>query len=296
MLLAVAVLSLAAIFPELCCADETPATRPTIKIATPCRRSALLRRFVSEFVTITPGSNGFPKSFCMGSADGPATQRPVHIVTFGYVFAVAKYEVPQNLYMAVIGSNPSRWKGERNSVEMISRDDAQHFCTVVTRLLHEAKFIAENEEVRLPTEAEWEYCCRAGTQTAYSFGQNAAEPGDQQNQASLLDRFAWHTGNAAGNDPPVGALKPNPWGLHDVHGYLWEYVGDAWHNDYRGAPLDGSAWRANDETHEVVVRGGSWRDPYALLTSSSRKRWRRENKSDDVGLRCVKACADRKTQ
>jgi len=171
----------------------------------------LLKVFRSEFVTITPGEGKFPKSFQMGRAEGgDAAERPVHQVTFSYAFSVAKYEVPQNLWEAVMGTNPSRWKGRRNSVELLTWGEAVEFCRKATALLREAKLIQADEEVRLPSEAEWEYAARAGTKTVYSFGDDAAP----------LGKFGWFTGNAAGNDPPVGAKEPNAWGIYAVNGYL----------------------------------------------------------------------------
>ena len=239
--------------------------------------SAILKTFREEFVAITPGKGPFPQSFEMGSTVGDSSEQPRHRVRFDSEFQIAKYEVPQNLYEAVMGKNPSVWGGPRNSVEMVSFRDAQAFCTQATKLLHEAKLIAEEEEIRLPSEAEWEYCCRAGTTTAYSFGETAAE----------LDKFAWHTGNAAGNDPPVGALKPNAWGLYDMHGYLWEYVGDSWHPNYEKAPADGGSWQANQRELPRVIRGGSWRDPSGLLKSATRWSVPDHVRSDAIGFRCV---------
>jgi formylglycine-generating enzyme required for sulfatase activity len=207
----------------------TPAAEPAQK--------DLLNAFVSEFVEITPGQKAFPKSFVQG-AQKPASEAPAHEVTLAQPFAIAKYEVPQNLYEAVMGTNPSKWKGPRNSVEMMSWNEAVEFCQKLTELLRAEGLIAKDEVIRLPTESEWEYCCRAGTRTAYSFGDRATNATDSGAKASLLDPYGWHNGNAAGNDPPVGALKPNPWGLHDVHGYLWEYCADEWHKDYDGAPAN----------------------------------------------------------
>lgn len=250
-------------------------------------RDKLLKTFREEFVPITPGKGQFPKSFEMGSSDGKPEEQPRHKVEFDYEFQMARHEVPQNLYEAVMGKNPSVWGGPRNSVEMVSHQDAQAFCAKATMLLRAAKLIASDEEIRLPSEAEWEYCCRAGTSTAYSFGEKAQAEGDEGKTASLLDPYGWHTGNAAGNDPPVGALKPNPWGLYDMHGYLWEYVSDGWNADYRNAPKDGSSWLSGVPELPKVMRGGSWRDPFPLLRSAARWPIPNHAKSDAIGFRCV---------
>ncbi len=250
---------------------------------------ALLKTFADEFVAITPGAGKFPASFQMGSAKGDASEQPQHEVTFKYKFAIAKYEVPQNLYEAVMGGNPSKWKGPRNSVEMMSWHDANEFCGKITAALRKNKLIADNEVIRLPTEAEWEYCGRAGTTTKYSFGDEAQQDGDTGKKATLLDKFGWHTGNAAGNDPPVGALKPNPWGLYDMHGYLWEFTADGWSDNYAQAPTNGSAVKADAEQGQIVLRSGSWKDSFPSLTSTSRRQISMTAADDAVGFRCVKA-------
>lgn len=241
---------------------------------------ALLATFREEFVPITPGREGFPKAFTMGSSNvDEAHSRPVHNVEFGYGFAIARYEVPQDLWEAVMRNNPSRWKGRRNSVEMLSFDEAEDFCRKATHLMRAAALIQPNQQIRLPSEAEWEYVCRAGTTGPYSFDGDAGD----------LGAFAWYTGNAAGNDPPVGAKRPNPWGLYDVHGYLWEWCADPWHADFQGAPADGSVWSAGGDAAQRVLRGGSWKDPAARLTSSYRRAAPTELRDDAVGLRCVLA-------
>lgn len=255
---------------------------------------ALVETFVKELVDITPGEGKFPKSFQMGSENGEedGSEIPVHEVTLKKPFSIAKYEVPQNLYEAVMGNNPSKWKGKRNSVEMMTFSDAVAFCEKLTALLRARKLIAEDEVIRLPTEAEWEYCCRAGTKTAYSFGDNARKPGDDVAQASILNDYGWHKGNAAGNDPPVGAKKPNPWGLYDMHGYLWEFTLDDWSPDYEGAPADGSARKVPADPKapgEVVMRSGSWKNTYFELRSSTRFACPKKLADDAVGFRCVKS-------
>lgn len=266
----------------LCLAADKPA-KPKEKPST----AELLKTFRSEFVEITPGKGDFPKSFEMGSDKGSPHEKPVHEVTFDYSFFIAKYEVPQNLYEAVLGQNPSKWKGPRNSVEMMTFAEAEEFCTRVTTLLREAKLIGETQVVRLPSEAEWEYCCRAGTKTHYSFGDEATTKEDKENAATHLSKYAWHTGNAAGNDPPVGALQPNGWGLYDVHGYLWEFTADAWHDTYEGSPADGSPRKSADKLAAHVMRSGSWKDRYEWLRSSARQKVPAQEKGDHIGFRCV---------
>ena len=256
---------------------------------TTAERLALLKTFNGEFVEITPGKGKFPATFVMGSGGGEASEQPARTVKLASAFSIARYEVPQNLWEAVMGSNPSKWTGPRNSVEMLSWQEAMVFCQKATAMMRAKKLIKGNEEIRLPTEAECEYCCRAGTTTAYSFGQEARGKGDGGNKASRLDPFAWHTGNASGNDPPVGALKPNPWGLYDMHGYLWEFVADAWHPDYKGAPADSVAWDGPKKNVKRVIRSGSWRDRYPSLRSATRRPLSDRARGDAIGLRCVKA-------
>lgn len=276
------------VFALLAKSDDKP-VKSTVKPTTP----ELLKRFRDEFVEIAPGEKSrdgaisFPTKFKMGS-DHVAHEKPAHEVTLKHRFAMAKYEVPQNLYEAVMGGNPSKWKGPRNSVEMFSWQDAREFCGKVTDLLRTEKLLGDDEVIRLPTEAEWEYCCRAGTTTLYSFGDSATKEGDAGNKASVLDEFGWHTGNAAGNDPPVGAKKPNAWGLYDFHGYLWEFVEDSWHDTYAGAPTDGRAW-TDSAPKQIVIRGGSWKDHHSKLTSSARRPLALTEGDDAIGFRCVKA-------
>lgn len=277
----------------LCCAIAVRSEDKAVKTTTKPTKVELLKRFSDEFLEIAPGEKSrdgsitFPKSFRMGS-DQTGSEKPIHEVTLTKKFAIAKYEVPQNLWEAVTGANPSKWKGPRNSVEMFSWQEARDFCAKLTELLRAEKLLGDDEVIRLPTEAEWEYCCRAGTTTVYSFGEKATKEGDAGNKASVLDEYGWHTGNAAGNDPPVGAKKPNAWGLYDVHGYLWEFVEDSWHDSYEGAPTDGRAW-SEAAPKKVVVRSGSWKDNHSKLTSSARRAVAVTDADDAIGLRCVKA-------
>jgi formylglycine-generating enzyme required for sulfatase activity len=242
-----------------------------------------LKRFADEFVTLTPGSGQFPTSFKMGTAgDGPDGEKPAHTVTFRGGLAVARYEVTQELYEAVVGRNPSRWQGPRNSVEMVNWDEAVAFCRKATEELRKAKLLGDDEVIRLPSEAEWEYACRAGSSTAYCFGDAADD----------LKDYGWFKGNSKGEDPPVGKKKANAWGLSDMHGYVWEWCQDGWHANYEGAPADGSAWE-NGETKDHVLRGGSWADPAETCRSAYRWHKPADFRSDAVGFRCVRAAAPR---
>ena len=188
----------------------------------------------------------------------------------------------QELYEAVNGKNPSRWKGPRNSVEMVSWTEAVEFCRQLTLELRQRKLLGEGEAIRLPSEAEWEYACRAGSKDRYSFGDDPA---------GLRDH-AWYKENSKGEDPPVGKKKPNAWGIYDMHGYVWEWCQDAWHADYKDAPNDGSAWEAKDGKTRVL-RGGSWADDAESSRSAFRKNQPIDFRHDAVGFRCVRAIVER---
>lgn len=248
---------------------------------------ALLKRFVEEFVAITPGQGAFPASYVRGDIRGPEEERPPLEIKLSAPFSIAKYEMPQNLYEAVMGTNPSRWKGPRNSVEMMTWKDANECCRKLTALLQERRLIAADQEIRLPTETEWEYACRAGTKSRYSFGDEIRRKEDPPRKNSILDEFAWYTGNAAGNDPPVGALKPNAWGLYDMHGYLWEFTSDGWTKDYTG--VKGIGRPPGNAQTKIVLRSGSWKDKADRLTSATRREFAQDGADDAVGFRCVLA-------
>lgn len=242
----------------------------------------ILKRFVEEFVPLTPGKGKFPASFRMGTAaaEAPDAEKPATTITLRAPFAVARYEVTQELYEAVMGTNPSKWKGPRNSVEMVSWDEANDFCRKATAKLRKLKLIGADEVIRLPSEAEWEYACRAGTDTRYSFGDKEAD----------LKAYAWYKANSKGEDPPVGRKKPNAWGLYDMHGYVWEWCADAWSPTLKRVPTDGRP-RENRDQKERVLRGGSWADSAERCRCAFRHHEPRTFRSDKVGFRCVRAAA-----
>ncbi|MCI0681589.1 MAG: formylglycine-generating enzyme family protein [Gemmataceae bacterium] len=240
------------------------------------RKAAILKRFAEEFVTLAPGEGKFPPSFLMGSK-AAREELPVRKVTFAYSFAVNKYEVTQELYHVVMGNNPSKWKGLRNAVEVVSWAEANDFCDKATKELRRAKLLADKKRIRLLTEAEWEYAARAGTTTYWSHGDSLDE----------LGKFCWYSANSAGFDPPVGEKAANPWGLYDLHGYNWEWVADDWSPNYKGAPTDGSAFRVPG-AKDRVIRGGSWNDSADAARSAARRHVPADTRNDKIGFRCAK--------
>jgi formylglycine-generating enzyme required for sulfatase activity len=192
-----------------------------------------------EMVEIPAGT------FLMGSKADPfaasqpsADEQPQHSVSIKS-FAMGKYEVTQEQWFSVMGTMPSNFKGRNLPVENVSWDDAQEFVNRLSR--------KTGKNYRLPSEAEWEYSARAGSQTGYSFAENENE----------LRRFAWLRGNSDNTTHPVGEKLPNSFGLHDMIGNVWEWTQDCWNVNYLGAPSDGSAW-TNGSCLRRVLRGGSW--------------------------------------
>lgn len=155
-------------------------------------------------------------------------------------FYLGKYPVTQKEWKEVMDSNPSCFEGDDRPVECISWNDVQEF---VNRL--NSKESAHR--YRLPTEDEWEYACRAGTATRYSFGDADSE----------LDVYAWYYRNSELETHPVGQKKPNPWGLYDMHGNVWEWCYGRYHEMYKNTLDDASCWVAGNISG-LVLRGGSW--------------------------------------
>ena len=180
-------------------------------------------------------------SFDMGSDSGDANEKPVHRVTIAKPFAIGKTEVTQEQWKAVMGNNPGYFSacGDSCPVEQVSWDDAQAYIKKLNAIT--------GKQYRLPTEAEWEYACRAGSQQEFCGGDTA-------------DSVAWHNGNSGkffGTSPhPAARKQANAFGLYDMSGNVWEWVADIYHENYNGAPTDGSAWEGSSSTR--VLRGGSW--------------------------------------
>ena len=215
-------------------------------------------------------------SFQMGSPDSEADrgndEGPVHTVELDG-FWMGKYEVTQEQYQAVMGKNPSNFKGGKNPVEMVSWNDATDFCRKLTDKVGRASSPAKS--FRLPTEAEWEYACRAGSTTRFCFG-------DSDNG---LDEYAWYTANSGSKTHPVGEKKPNEWGLYDMHGNVWEWCGD-WYADKYGAGAAKNPAGASSGSNRVR-RGGSWYYPARYCRSALRNRNAPGFTNRDLGFRAV---------
>lgn len=196
-------------------------------------------------------------------------EKPFHLVTLA-PFSIGKYQVTQAEWQAVMGENPSRFKGDRNPVEKVSWDDVQEFLAKL------------GNGYRLPTEAEWEYAARAGTTTEYSFGDDELQLGE----------YAWFNNNSGSTTHPVGEKKPNPFGLYDMHGNVWEWCADHYHENYKGSPEDESAWLKSDMAASRVFRGGGW-DYGAVGCRSAFRGWNAPgNRYGGLGFRVAKSKGD----
>ena len=221
-----------------------------------------------KFVLIPSGS------FMMGAdlnfEDGSKDETPQHSVTISKSFYLGRYEVTQQQWVKVMGSNPSKFKGRTKPVEQVSWDDVQRFIKKLN-----AK--ENGRYYRLPTEAEWEYACRAGTTGAYSFGDDVDQVGG----------YGWFDGNSGDKTHPVGQKKPNSWGLHDMHGNVWEWVQDV----YKNTAYDSHA--ASDPIYEGsgsyrVFRGGSWYYNARILRCANRLNNSPGYRNGNLGFRLLR--------
>jgi formylglycine-generating enzyme required for sulfatase activity len=203
--------------------------------------------------------------FMMGSPpeeedrdDDEGPQRTVSVPRF----FMGRFQVTQAQYEAVMGENPSNFEGANRPVEKVSWNDAVAFCEKLSQMT--------GRTYRLPSEAEWEYACRAGTTTPFHFG------------PTITTELANYNGNETygsgpeglrrGETTEVGSFPPNAFGLHDMHGNVWEWCQDVWHGNYEGAPTDGSAWIEGGDQERRVLRGGSWcGDPGGLPVGEPRR-------------------------
>ena len=228
-----------------------------------------------EFVLVPPGV------FLMGSPgsdeDVGGAEQPQHLVTISQPLYLGRYPVTQAQWQAVMGKNPSAFQGENRPVERVTWEDAQAFIR---------KLNAQEGHVRyrLPTEAEWEYACRAGSRKRYRFGDDAGLWG------RLLERYAWYEENSGWETHPVGQKQANAWGLYDMHGNVWEWVQD-WYGEYPAvAVLDPEG--PSSGTYRVL-RGGGWLSNARNCRAAFRVNGSPDYRYREVGFRLALGSAGR---
>ncbi|MFC1726559.1 formylglycine-generating enzyme family protein [candidate division KSB1 bacterium] len=217
-------------------------------------------------------------TFIMGSNNAD-DEKPPHEVSLDDYF-IGKYLVTQKEWVAVMGSNPSENVGDDLPVENVSWIDAQEFCRKLSD--------KTGKKYRLPTDAEWEYACRAGSTTVFHFG----------NDTLKLGEYAWYRGNSGDKTHPVGKKKPNAWGLYDMAGNVWEWCEDWWDPEYYSRseyknPINTKKYywenpRTKEKSALRVARSGHFRNSPKGLESAHRHCTGPMEKSNSIGFRLVR--------
>ena len=214
---------------------------------------------------------------CLSNLNILPFETPRHKVVISKPFYIGKYEVTQLQWYKVMGNNPAYFKTEKvgmdsrnHPIESVSWDDVQEF-------LKKLNAMEKTNAYRLPTEAEWEYAARAGSETAYCFG----------NDESQLEQYAWYVKNSGNKTHPVGQLKPNVWGLYDMHGNVWEWTSD-WHDwqYYSQSPAKDPQGPASGSGR--VNRGGSWNYAAGLCRAARRYYYSPDVRGGNIGFRLVR--------
>lgn len=261
---------------------------PTVKAASRNNKSAVVKNSIGmEFVYVPAGS------FMMGSTAREIDielidedEGPQHRVTIREGFYMGQYEVSIAEWSAVMGDIPEGMKdldgkfkeSKRQPVVSVSWNDAQDFIKKLNAR-------GDGYTYRLPTEAEWEYACRAGTTTPFAFGSSLSS--DQANFDGDYPDGGASKGVYRQKTTPVGSFPPNAWGLYDMHGNVWEWCEDVWHDSYNGAPIDGSAWLRGGMQEGRVMRGGSWDDFSSGVRSARRGSVASDQRDNLIGFRVV---------
>ena len=240
-------------------------------------------------------------TFVMGSPnteaerfDNEGPQQTVNIPPF----FMGKYEVTQAQYQAVMGNNPAFFKGAKRPVELISWDEAVKFCQKLSQKI--------SKTCRLPSESEWEYACRAGTTTPFYFGETITP--DLVNYDGNVSYGAASKGLYREQTTDVGSFPPNAFGLYDMHGNVWEWCADPWHDNHQGAPSDGRVWDGSSNNNRYqnynllvnikndyrtrLLRGGSWNFDPAYCRSAIRDFSNAPDHANEyIGFRVVSVAA-----
>ncbi|NEO29821.1 MAG: formylglycine-generating enzyme family protein [Symploca sp. SIO3C6] len=229
-----------------------------------------------EMVEIPAGS--FPMGSPAGEEARVLTESPQHHVTVPTFFMGMK-PLTQEQYQQLMGQNPSRFQGPQHPVQGVDSNQAVEFCQQLTQL-------TTGRSYSLPSEAQWEYACRAGTTTPFYFGETITT--DLVNYNGNWRYARAPKGVYRQTTTEVGIFPPNAFGLYDLHGNVWEWCADDWHDNYDGAPTDGSAWIGGTYRDRKVLRGGSWGVPPHLCRCASRDDdFRSELFYDSIGFRVV---------
>ncbi len=218
--------------------------------------------------------------FRMGSreSEGYADEHPQHCVRVA-PFLMGQYPVTQEQWAAVMDwTPPYRCQGAKRPVDRVSWRDSQEFCQRLSARTRRA--------FRLPSEAEWEYACRAGATTPFYVGPTITT--DQANYVGEHTFLGEPKGVYRHGTTDVGSFPPNAFGLYDMSGNVWEWCADAWHDDYVGAPSDGSVWESPTTSYRTL-RGGCWHDPPGLCRSAARLKQAPDQGEDFFGLRVALA-------
>jgi formylglycine-generating enzyme required for sulfatase activity len=235
--------------------------------------------------TNLPGMIWIPAGeFTLGSPSNEVGRNqdegPQTTVVIAHGFWMGPCEVTQSEYQAVMGTNPSNVTEDlQRPVEKVSWQEAMEYCNRLTQRAQTTGRLPENYFFRLPTEAEWEYACRAGTTTRFSFG-------DDKGYTRLAD-YAWFAANSDSMTHPVGAKQPNPWGLFDMHGNVWEWCLDRWESSLPGGRVTNIATAGEGSLRGA--RGGSWLYDGRACRSANRDDYSPSNRCSDLGFRVVLA-------
>ena len=215
-----------------------------------------------------------------GETEGDSYEHPQHSVTI-QPFFMGMYTVTQEQYQAVMGNNPSYSKGAKRPVENVNWDQATEFCAKLSE--------SSRKNYRLPSEAEWEYACRAGTTTPFYFGPTIAA--DLVNYDANSPYGSATKGEFRLPTSVVGSFPANAFGLYDMHGNVWEWCQDTWHDSYDGAPVDGKTWVDDNNHQSRLLRGGSWFSYESYCRSSFRYSYAPVLRYGVVGFRVVLSAA-----
>ena len=208
-----------------------------------------------------------------GRDDDEGAGHEVHVPAF----FMGRQPVTNAQYQRFMEANPKASEPKY----WVDRDFNQPRQPVVGVSWEDARQYAKWAGLRLPTEAEWEYACRAGTTTPFHSGDEQAD----------LKRVGWYAANSKGRSQPVGEKEPNAFGLYDMHGNVWEWVEDDWHVNYKDAPDDGRAWIGDPRAANRVIRGGGWNDDVYLCRSATRFSYAPGVRSDGLGFRLAMSVA-----